>query len=260
MEKRIISVVVALLMIGAVANAASIWDDGVVGDWSVAANWDTVVPTGTDTANIGNGDVTIDTSSAQCGIVLMGYAAATNGTLRVDSADDGLRVFKSTSSAIFDLSNNATGTGIVIQDAGVVTVGNGSNLGEMRLVNVAGGHGYYYLNGGSLDVQYLNLGAKGRDGKFVGAGGTLVIRNCINKSVWCPLAIPASTWAAPCWPRPEWILLVPSASAPRTTDPARTHRSSTVTTARWRSTSPGPPRTTLLRSRAPTIWTAPRSR
>lgn len=176
----VLMVLTLLLSFGATANAASqTWVSGNSGNWSDTANWGGAqVPAGTDTATINNGTASVTTTQG-CGIVLMGNGLATDVAVLNISAD--LTVSKGTTE-LFGVSRIAGATGTVNQTAGTVRVFHPSAAtGEFRLANVAGALGAYNLSGGVLDVQVLNKGAKDRNVAFNATGGTLVVRNMINK-------------------------------------------------------------------------------
>lgn len=162
------------------ANALSqTWVSGVTGDFGLASNWNgNQVPAGTDTATINNGTVSV-TSPQACGVVLLGNGLATDvATLNISSD---LTVSKA-STELFGVSRIAGATGTVNQTAGTVRIYHPTGTtGELRLANIAGALGSYNLSGGILDVQVLNKGAKDRSVAFNATGGTLVVRNLINK-------------------------------------------------------------------------------
>jgi hypothetical protein len=170
-----------LLAIGGVANAAGIWVAGNVGNWSDAANWD-VPPTNpsTETVNINDGTATLDTTQ-QIGILRLGGTAAKTSTLNINSGAN-LTTYKSGTGELFRLGGVSTGAGVVNHSAGTVAVYNGAGTGELRLSNATGAAGTYNLSGtGVVDVEYLNKGDKARPAAFNATGGTLVVRNMINK-------------------------------------------------------------------------------
>jgi hypothetical protein len=176
----VLIVFIFLLTFGTTANAASqTWVSGNIGDWGNTANWNGAqVPAGTDTATINNGTASITTTQG-CGVVLMGNGLATDvGTLNI-GAD--LTVSKG-STELFGVSRVAGATGTVNQTAGTVRIYHPTaTTGELRLANIAGALGSYNLQGGILDVQILNKGAKDRSVTFNATGGTLVVRTMINK-------------------------------------------------------------------------------
>lgn len=172
-----------LLAFGATAQAANVsgsFTGAVNNNWSNTGNW-TLYPEGTGTATIGDGNTVFLDSSQSVGIVLLNSgAAAGNTTLNMTNGSN-LTILKGSSES-FGLSRVATGTGTVNHSAGTVLVGMGSGTAETRLVNVAGASSSYNLSGtATLDTEVLNRGAKDRAGDFNATGGTLVIRNLINK-------------------------------------------------------------------------------
>jgi hypothetical protein len=78
--------------------------------------------------------------------------------------------------------NGAQGT--VYQNGGTVTVGAGAGTGETRLVKdstMLTGSAIYNLYGGTLDTEILSKGLKTATASFNATGGTLVVRNLVNK-------------------------------------------------------------------------------
>jgi hypothetical protein len=169
-----------LLAFGPTAKAESTWVTGTVGNWNNAANWDLLPANpGTDTVNIKDGTATLD-ADWQIGILRMDGTAGATGTLNVTTGRN-LTIYKSGSTELIRGAATAGGFGVVTQSAGTVTVYNGAGTGEVRLSGATGANGTYNLDGGTLDVEYLNKGDKTRPGSFNATGGTLLVRNYINK-------------------------------------------------------------------------------
>jgi hypothetical protein len=172
-----------LLVFGPTAQAGNVsgsFTGAVNHNWSNAGNW-TAMPEGTGTATIGDGNIVDLDTSQSVGIVLMNSGSAAGNTVLNITNGSNLTINKGSTES-FGLSRTAGGSGTVNHSAGTVLVGMGSGTAETRLVNVAGASATYYLSGSAiLDTEVLNRGAKDRAGTFNATGGTLVIRNLINK-------------------------------------------------------------------------------
>jgi len=180
-------VCVMLLSIGSTAQATRTWVSGNSGNWSNTANWSGgALPTTTETAQISNGTVALD-SSQQVGQILMGYASTDTTVLNITNGSN-LTASKG-SSELFTLVKAGTSTGAsttVNQSAGTVSVYyTGYNgTGELRLVSAGTttGTAIYNLTGGTLDTEVLSKGnATNSNAQFNATGGTLVIRNMIYR-------------------------------------------------------------------------------
>jgi hypothetical protein len=180
-----------LLSIGSTAKATDTWVSGQTGNWSDVTKWgNNAVPTLTETANINNGNCSLDTSQ-QLGILLMGNSVATDvGVLNINSGAN-LTVYKSGSSELFCLLKGTTGASATVNhSAGTVRVGavgttNGGTQ-EMRLVTgstVTTGTATYNLSGTAvLDADVFSKGNKAVSGAtFTATGGTLVLRDMIYR-------------------------------------------------------------------------------
>jgi hypothetical protein len=173
-----------LLAFGSTAQAANVsgtWTGAALdgNNWSTAGNW-SALPDGTGTATISDsGTVFLDTS-VSIGIVLMNSGTVGNAVLNMTNGSN-LTINKGSTES-FSLSRLATGSGTVNHSAGIVTVGNGSGTAETRLSHVDNATSTYNLSGSAvLDTEVLNKGASGRPATFNATGGTLVIRNLLNK-------------------------------------------------------------------------------
>jgi len=182
MRKCVVIMFLFLLVFGVSAKAVT-WVSGNTGNWSDAANWDTLPVNGsTNTATINNGTANFD-ATWQVGIVTLN--TVTPGGTAVLNINSGanLTVYKTGSTEIMGLTRfSGGGTGTVNHSAGTVTVSNGAGTGEVRLSNVATTIGTYNLSGtGILDTEVLSKGATSRNGVWNATGGTLVIRNTLFK-------------------------------------------------------------------------------
>jgi len=190
MEKRIAIVCSLLLALGGVASAVTVWTGTVDSDFNNSGNWNPSAPWPpalTEEMNINlTANVNV-TGNFQCGMLKFKGAAGITTTLNVD--DDVILITqKSGSSELLSLANGAC-TGTMNQSAGTVYVRQSTTgglttpneNGQLRLVQNAAGSGHYYLEGGLLEAQIINKGAKERNGNFHGSGGTLAILNTVAK-------------------------------------------------------------------------------
>jgi hypothetical protein len=170
-----------LLTFGSTANAKGIWVAGGVGNWSDPLMWD--APPGspsTETVAIADGTATLDLDQT-IGILRLDGTAGKTGTLNVNQ-NRSLTISKVGSGELLRVAATSGGFGVVNHSAGTITVYNTAGNGEVRLSGATGATGTYNLSGtGVLDVEYLNKGATSRAGTFSATGGTLVVRNLINK-------------------------------------------------------------------------------
>jgi hypothetical protein len=175
-----------LLSIGSTAQATRTWVSGNTGNWSNTANWSgNVLPSSAETAQVNNGNCTVD-SSQLIGQLLMGGGATDVGVLNIGDSAVTLTVGKG-SAEIFGMLKTSGATATVYQSAGkVVVYGTGSSAGkgETRLVtgsSITSGSSTYNLSGGTLDTEVLSKGLKTANATFNATGGTLVIRNQIYR-------------------------------------------------------------------------------
>ncbi len=176
-----------LLTLGSTARAATIsWTANAIGDWSNTANWvGGVLPAVGDTARINDGNATLDSSqTVACFQMGATTAPAVNAKLNINGSN---LTVSGTSTELLGLLRYNGSTGTVNHSAGTVTVSQpAGTLGEVRLVTGSGvtaGTANYNLSGtGVLDTQILSRGLKSiTTANFNATGGTLVIRNKINK-------------------------------------------------------------------------------
>lgn len=177
-------VVTLLLVFSPSANATRTWASGNVGNWTDTANWSGgVLPSSSETAQI-NGNCTLNANET-IGQLLMGAAATDRPVLNITTGAN-LNIGKN-SAELFSLGKFAGITSVVNHSAGTVRVfrPDGANTGETRLVTSGTTLATvtYNLSGtGVLDTEILTKYNKSATGAtFNATGGTLVIRNQINK-------------------------------------------------------------------------------
>ena len=180
----ILMVCVLLLSIGSTAQATRTWTSGNTGNWSNVNNWSgsTALPSLGETAQINNGNATVN-DTRTTGIVLLADGAATDVAVLNINSGANLTLNKATT-GIFILQSIVGASGTVNQNGGTVTVGAGAGTGETRLVtssSMTSGSAIYNLSGGTLDTEVLSKGLKTASASFNATGGTLVVRNLINK-------------------------------------------------------------------------------
>jgi len=183
-------VCVLLLSIGSTAQATRTWTSGSTGNWSDTTKWSgSVLPGTTETAQVNNGNATLDASQTIAQL-LMGDAAATDVAVLNINNGSNLTVYKSGNAEQFTLVKVSGASGTVNQSAGTVRVYNNSGVvnggtGETRLVSSSSttGTATYNLSGtGVLDTDVLSKGsATNASATFNATGGTLVIRNMIYR-------------------------------------------------------------------------------
>jgi hypothetical protein len=177
-----------LLTLGSTARAATVsWKDANTGDWSDITKWvGGVLPAVGDTARINNGNATLD-SSQTIACFQMGATTtpAVNATLNISNGSN--LTVTGTSTELLGLLRFNGSTGTVNHSKGTVTVGQPAGvLGEVRLVTgsgvTAGTANYNLSDSAVLDTQILSRGLKSiTTANFNATGGTLIIRNKINK-------------------------------------------------------------------------------
>jgi hypothetical protein len=184
----ILMVCAILLSIGSTAQATRTWVSGGNGNWSDATKWSGgVLPITTETAQISNGTVAVDTSQT-IGQLLMGYASTDVGVLNITNGSN-LTVAKS-SAELFCLVKAGTSGGAsmtVNHSSGTVNVFSTgyAGTGETRLVTASTttGTAIYNLSGTAvLDTEVLSKGNKtNTNAQFNATGGTLVLRTMMYR-------------------------------------------------------------------------------
>jgi hypothetical protein len=181
----ILMVCTFLLAFGSTADATRTWVSGNTGSWSNTVNWNGgALPTSAETAQINNGNATLDTTQ-QIGQLLMGAAATDVGVLNINSGAN-LTITKG-STELFGMQKLSGASATVNHSAGTVNVfyTGYAGTGEVRLVTgstITSGSSTYNLSGTAvLDTEVLSKGLSTATAQFNATGGTLVIRNLINR-------------------------------------------------------------------------------
>jgi hypothetical protein len=180
-------VCVLLLAFGTTANATRTWVSGSTGNWSDTTKWSGgVLPSSSETAQINNGNATLDAASSQTiGQLLMGGAATDVGVLNINSGSN-LTISKA-SAELIGMVKTAGASSTINHSAGTVSVYSTgyAGTGEVRLVTASSttGTAIYNLSGTAvLDTEVLSKGNKSNaSAQFNATGGTLVIRNLIYR-------------------------------------------------------------------------------
>jgi hypothetical protein len=183
--KRISLILITLLMLGTVSNATNTWVGGASGNWNNTANWSAgTLPQGTESVVINNAVVTADVTTA-FGQLVLSNAASSNATLLIDNEAIVIMVAKSSSEIVSGAyTDPAIGT-LDLRAGSFRAYNTGGTTGEYRLSHAysATCQGTIKLSGtGILDLDILSKGDKAATAStFIGTGGTLIIRNQINK-------------------------------------------------------------------------------
>ncbi len=205
--KRFILLFLLVSLMASVANAVWYWEGDVDNLWSNPQNWNdgTVSPPATvpHAANEdmripkGTPAVTVDTSD-QVGFLFLSRGGSGSGAVvNLNNSSVTLTVTRASTELVSACYDDAS-TGTINVSAGNLVVYRGNGLGELRLNRVYNSTcvGNLNLSGtGIIDVEYLNKGDRTAGGNFAATGGTLLVRNLINKLVWLQMAIQASSWA-----------------------------------------------------------------
>jgi fibronectin-binding autotransporter adhesin len=156
---------VALVLVASLPIRADVYwtlPAGQSGDWSVAANWGGILPTGTDAVYIVNGGTTnISLPGEVCNSLTLGGTGSS--TIRMTAGQLTAKINGSSGGAE---NIGSSGKGTFTQSGGTNTTSGGLFLG----LN-AGGSGTYNLNGGMLNVS--GLGGGSGTAVFNFSGGTL---------------------------------------------------------------------------------------
>lgn len=192
--KRLSLIVFFVCLMASVSSATWYWEGDVSNNWSVTGNWNngTVSPpptahTATERMNIPSGTVNVDASD-QIGALHMGRNdnGGTLGSSTVTLNDDAVTLkVSATSGELVSVAYTAGYTNALnVQRGKLVVYQTTGGVGELRLNHVYNSTcvGNVNLSGtGVIDVEYLNKGDKAGGGNFAATGGTLVVRNQINK-------------------------------------------------------------------------------
>lgn len=191
--KRLILFILLVGLMASVANAAWYWEGDVDNNWSNTDNWNdgtvsppaTIPHNSTESMRIPSGTVNADVDDTM-GYIMMSRDGGTIGdvTLNINSGAT---------------LNVSTGSGELVSVAYSDNVTNNLNIsdgrlnvwhastpgsGELRLNHVYNATciGNLNLSGtGIVDTEDLNKGDRNGGGDFFGTGGTIVIRNEIDK-------------------------------------------------------------------------------
>lgn len=195
MKKRLIIVLLVSLM-ASVANGAWYWLGTVDNSWANTNNWSdgtvsppaTIPHSATESMRIPSGTVTADMDDTM-GYLMMSRdidgtgnpAPLGNTTVNLNS---GATLNVSTgSSELVSVAYSDNVTNNLNVSSGRLNVWRGNAGGELRLNHIYNPTcvGNLNLSGGIVDVEVLNKGERNGGGTFTGTGGTLVIRDEIDK-------------------------------------------------------------------------------
>jgi hypothetical protein len=196
-----------LFLVGLLANVASAvwyWEGDVDNNWSQTGNWNdgtqsppaTIPHTYSENMKIPQGTVNVDTSD-RMGFLMMSRAdsggTAGNTTVNLNSNSTMDVIYTSGELVSVAYVDNVTNNlNVSVGRLNVYRVSTladpqppvGVGTGELRLNHIYTPTtvGNLNLSGtGIVDVEYLNKGDRTAGGNFYGTGGTLIVRNQINK-------------------------------------------------------------------------------
>lgn len=193
MKKRLIIVLLVSLM-SSVASAAWYWNGSASNSWADANNWNdgsgsppSTIPHGDlESMRIPAGTVTADMTDMM-GYIMMGRTttgmpAVGNVTLNLNSGAT-LDVNNAGSGELVSVAYTDGYTNNLNVSNGRLNVWRGNGAGELRLSHIYNSTcvGNLNLSGGIVDTEILNKGERNGGGNFYGTGGTLVIRDEIDK-------------------------------------------------------------------------------
>lgn len=187
--KRVFLVVFLLSFMASVANASWYWlgtEDNLWSNWN---NWSdgTVSPpasdhTDTERINIPQGTVTADESDTMGYLHMSRELTPGNATVNLNS---GATLNVSTGSGeLVSIAYNDNVTNNLNVSNGRLNVWRGNGFGEIRLNHIYNSTCIGNLNvsgTGIVDVEFLNKGERNGGGTFTGTGGTLIVRQEIDK-------------------------------------------------------------------------------
>jgi hypothetical protein len=190
--KRLSFVLLVSLLMTSVGNAAWYWEGDVSNSWADANNWNdgtvsppATIPHGaTESMRVPSGTVTADMDDTM-GYLMMGRSSDGTGignvTVNLNSPVT-LNV-NTGSTELVSVAYTAGYTNNLNVSNGRLNVWNSATTGELRLNHVYNSTciGNLNLSGGIIDVVDLNKGDRAGGGDFTGTGGTLIIRDEIDK-------------------------------------------------------------------------------
>jgi len=189
--------VVIFLLVGfmvSVANASWYWEGDVSNSWADANNWNdgsvsppaTIPHSPTENMRFESGTATADMDDTM-GNLHLGRSSAGpatgNVTLNVNAGRT-LNVNVGSTELVSVAYTDGYTNNLNVSNGGRLNVWRGNGAGELRLNHVYNPTCVGNLNlgtGGIIDTEDLNKGDRAGGGNFTGTGGTLVIRNEIDK-------------------------------------------------------------------------------
>ena len=187
--KRCLIVLLVSLM-ASVGSATWNWTGSASNSWADANNWDdgtvsppaTIPHTATESMRIGNGTVNADMDDTMGYLMMSRDGTVGNTTVNIANGNT-LNVSTGSSELVSVAYSNGVVNNLNVSN-GRLNVWRGDQAGELRLNHVysAGCVGNVNLSGtGVIDVEVLNKGERNGGGTFYGYGGTLVVRDEIDK-------------------------------------------------------------------------------
>jgi hypothetical protein len=181
-----------LLLVGLIASTASaawIWDGSASNNWSDANNWSdgtvsppaTIPHASTESMRIPSGTVNADVDDTMGYLMMSREGTPGNVTLTIPTGTT-LKV-STGSEELVSVAYSDNVTNNLNINGGTLSVYRGSGSGSIRLNHVYSSTctGNLNLNSGTIQVEMLNKGNRSAGGNFTATGGTLVIRDEIDK-------------------------------------------------------------------------------
>ncbi len=191
--RKCVGVFLLISLMVSVANASWYWEGDVSDSWADANNWNdgsvsppaTIPHSPTENMRFGSGTATADMDDTMGNLHLGRSADANVGNVTLNvNAGKTLNVNVGSTELVSVAYTDGYTNNLNVSNGGRLNVWRGNGAGELRL-----NHTYFATtvgnlnlgNGGIVDTEDLNKGDRAGGGNFYGTGGTLVIRNEIDK-------------------------------------------------------------------------------
>jgi len=181
--RRCIGILLVVGLMVSVANATSDWTGAVDNDWANGGNWSDGGPDNTERRDIALGSPVV-TADDTAGVIHMGR---TNTSQTISDAsltiNSGTLTVTSGGTELVSVAYSDGVTNNLNINGGNLVVYRGDGTSELRLNHVYASTcvGNLNLNSGSVEVERLSKGSRDGGGDFYATGGTLIIRDEIDK-------------------------------------------------------------------------------
>lgn len=181
--KKYVSILLLVGLMVSVASATSDWTGAVDNDWANGGNWSDGGPDNTERRDVALG-TPIVTADDTAGVIHMGRTntaqTLSNATLTINS---GTLTVTSAGTELVSVAYSDNLTNNLTVDGGNLVVYRGNGSGELRLNHVYASTcvGNLNLYSGSIETEVLSKGSNAGGGDFTATGGTLIIRDEIDK-------------------------------------------------------------------------------